>query len=73
MISEALTELYLYDMKIRKKDEHGEPALANMIIPANAKYETAAMEEYLATAAKQSTGFSRTMNPQTTPRNPQTR
>ena len=48
---EALTELYLYDMKIRKRDEYGEPALANMIIPANTKYETTAMKEYLATAA----------------------
>ena len=48
---EALTELYLYDMKVRKKDEDAEPALANMAILANEKYETTAMQEYLAAAA----------------------
>ena len=47
---EALTKLYLYDTKIRKKDKDGEPALANMAIPVNVKYETTAVE-YLATAA----------------------
>ena len=46
----ALTDLYLYNMKIRKRDKHGEPALANITIPANATYKTTEMKDYLATA-----------------------
>ena len=43
----VLTELCLYDTKIRKKEEHGDPALANMTNPANAKYYMSATKGYL--------------------------
>ena len=44
---QALTELYLYNTQTRKKDEHGELALANMTIPTtgNNYYRVLAHDE----------------------------
>ena len=54
---EMLTALYLENMKVCKKDGDGEPALANMALPAKEKYEMTAAQEYLATAANNNTNY----------------
>ena len=38
---EALMEMHLFNMQLKKDDENGEPEFATMIIPANKMYETA--------------------------------
>ena len=49
----------MYDMKLRRKNDDGKPVLANMAIPANAKYQTIVVQEYLATLANNNTKYYR--------------